>query len=327
MGLLLTAPAGNDLPFDEALCEQGRNFNNKIWNAFRLVKGWETADIEQTDTERAGIEWFYSRLFNTVNQMDELFSKYRISEALMEIYKLFWDEFSAWYLEIAKPEYGKPISRKTYESTLYFFDCLLRLLHPFMPFITEELWQNLAERKEGESIMIAAIPATTEYVCQPTLDAFETVKDIIAGIRTVRLQKNIGQREPVELYYRGEHDNRFDGIIRKLGIVTKIAEIAAVSNNSDADKTKLTSYSPFMVETTEYNVPVEINVEEEIARMRKEIAYQEGFIESVMKKLGNEKFVANAKPEVVANERKKKADAESKIMTLREGIDNLNKYF
>lgn len=316
MGLLLTAPAGNDIPFDDTLCEQGRNFNNKIWNAFRLVKGWEVADIEQPETAKAAIKWFDSILAKTVAEMDDLFSKYRLSEALMAVYKLFWDEFSAWYLEIAKPAYQQPIDRATYDATLGFFDALLRLLHPFMPFITEELWQNLADRKEGESIMVSLQPKLKAFD-EAILTDFEKIKEVIAGVRTIRLQKNIPNKDQLQLQIVGEATNSYDAVVSKLCNLSSIETVTEKAAGSIS----------FLVGTTEYAVPMAnlINVDEEIAKMEAEIKYFEGFIVSVMKKLGNEKFVANAKAEIVENERKKKADAESKIASLKESIATLKK--
>jgi valyl-tRNA synthetase len=311
LGMLLTAPAGNDLPYDDSLCEQGRNFNNKIWNAFRLVKGWEVADIEQPESARMAVKWFDAQLNKTLIEIDDLFSKYRLSEALMAVYKLFWDEFSSWYLEMAKPAYQKPIDRTTYESTLGFFDSLLKVLHPFMPFITEELWQALEERKAGESIMVVMQPKAT-HVDEKLITEFEYAKEIIAGLRTVRLQKNIPNKESLNLQIAGEHKADFDAVVLKLGNLETIESVTE----------KAAASISFLVGTTEFSIPMGnlINAEEEIAKMEAEIIYFEGFIESVMKKLGNERFVANAKPEVVEAERKKKADAESKIASLKEGI-------
>jgi valyl-tRNA synthetase len=316
LGMLLTAPAGNDLPYDDSLCEQGRNFNNKIWNAFRLVKGWEVADIEQPESARMAVKWFDAQLNKTLIEIDDLFSKYRLSEALMAVYKLFWDEFSAWYLEMAKPAYQQPIDRTTYEATLGFFDSLLKVLHPFMPFITEELWQAIEERKDGESIMVVLQPKAT-VVDEKLITEFEYAKEIIAGIRTVRLQKNIPNKESLNLQIVGEHKADFDAVVSKLGNLETIESVTE----------KAAASISFLVGTTEFSIPMGnlINAEEEIAKMEAEIVYFEGFIESVMKKLGNERFVANAKLEVVEAERKKKADAESKIASLKEGIAALKK--
>lgn len=317
MGLLLTAPAGNDLPFDESLCEQGRNFNNKIWNAFRLVKGWEVSDsIEQPESSRIAIEWFQNVLAKTASELDDLFGKYRLSEALMSLYKLFWDEFSSWYLEMAKPAYQQPIDKKTYEATLGFFDSLLRLLHPFMPFITEELWQALAERKAGESIMVSEMPKEVSF-SNDLIDTFEKVKEVIAGVRTIRLQKNIPNKEELSLDVIGQYNTDFDSVISKMGNLTSINIVA------EKDPTSVS----FLVGTTEFSVPLgnNIDIEAELKRLNDELKYLEGFLKSVAAKLSNEKFVANAKPEIVENERKKQADAESKIKTIKESIANLNK--
>lgn len=317
MGLLLTAPAGNDLPFDESLCEQGRNFNNKIWNAFRLVKGWEVSDsIEQPESSRIAIEWFQNVLAKTASELDDLFGKYRLSEALMSLYKLFWDEFSSWYLEMAKPAYQQPIDKKTYEATLGFFDSLLRLLHPFMPFITEELWQALAERKAGDSIMVSEMPKEVSF-SNDLIDTFEKVKEVIAGVRTIRLQKNIPNKEELSLEVIGQYNTDFDSVISKMGNLTSINTVA------EKDPTSVS----FLVGTTEFSVPLgnNIDIEAELKRLNDELKYLEGFLKSVAAKLSNEKFVANAKPEIVENERKKQADAESKIKTIKESIANLNK--
>lgn len=317
MGMLLTSPAGNDLPFDEGLCEQGRNFNNKIWNAFRLVKGWEVdSTIEQPESAKIAIDWFKNIFAKTIGEMDDLFSKYKLSEALMTVYKLFWDEFSSWYLEMVKPAYQQPIDAKTYEATLGFFDSLLRVLHPFMPFITEELWQAITERKEGESIMVSDMPKDIESD-SALIDAFEKVKETIAGVRTIRLQKNIPNRDELSLEVVGEYNSDYDSVISKMCNLTSINTV----NEKDA-----TAVS-FLVGTTEFSVPLgsNIDVEEELAKLNEELKYLEGFLISVQKKLGNEKFVANAKPEIVENERKKQADAESKIKTIKESIANLSK--
>ncbi|MDR2955739.1 MAG: valine--tRNA ligase [Prevotella sp.] len=316
MGMLLTSPAGNDLPFDESLCEQGRNFNNKIWNAFRLVKGWEVNDsIEQPESSKIAIEWFTNILAKTIGEMDDLFSKYRLSEALMGVYKLFWDEFSSWYLEMVKPAYQQPIDKKTYEATLGFFDSLLRLLHPFMPFITEELWQALSGREEGESIMVSAMPADTEFNAD-LIDAFDKVKETIAGIRTIRLQKNIPNKEELSLEVTGEYTPVFNSVISKMG------NLASVKLVVEKDPTA----ASFLVGTTEFSIPLgnNIDIEAELKKLNEELVYLEGFLKSVTNKLSNEKFVANAKPEIVENERKKQADAESKIKTIKESIKNLS---
>ncbi len=314
MGMLLTAPAGNDLLYDDSLCEQGRNFNNKIWNAFRLVKGWEVADVQQSEAAKIAIEWFDSQISKTMLEVDDLFSKYRLSEALMAVYKLFWDEFSSWYLEMVKPAYQKPIDRATYQATLGFFDSLLKMLHPFMPFITEELWQALEVRQPGESIMIQLMPKAKQ-VDEKLIASFEKVKEIIAGVRTIRLQKNIPNKETLSLQITGAHATDYDAVINKLCNLESIEVVDAKSANAVA----------FLIGTTEYAIPMGnlMNVEEEIKKMQDEINYLEGFLQSVMKKLGNERFVQNAKPEIVENERKKLDDAESKIASLKESIAGL----
>ena len=311
LGMLLTSPAGNDLPYDDSLCEQGRNFNNKIWNAFRLVKGWEHREMEQPESAKVAVEWFDAILNKTLAEVDDLFGKYRLSEALMAVYKLFWDEFSSWYLEMIKPAYQQPIDNETYRATLGFFDSLLKILHPFMPFITEELWQALEERNQGDSIMIQRMP-TAKAVDEKLIAEFEKTKEIVAGIRTIRLQKNIPNKETLNLQINGEHQSRFDSVIGKLCNLESIQKTAEKAVGSVS----------FLVGTTEYVVPMGnlINAEEEIRKMEDEIAYLEGFLQSVLKKLGNEKFVANAKPEIVEAERKKQADAESKIASLKESI-------
>ena len=324
LGMMLTSPAGNDLPYDDSLCEQGRNFNNKIWNAFRLVKGWDLpptpssggGEVQQPESARIAIQWFEAKLNQTLLEIDDLFEKYRLSEALMAVYKLFWDEFSAWYLEMVKPAYQQPIDRVTYEATLGFFDTLLKVLHPFMPFITEELWQALEERKDGESIMIEMMPKAKE-VDEKLITEFEYAKEIIAGVRTIRLQKNIPNKELLNLQIIGTHNADFDPIVTKMGNLESIEQVVDKAAGSIS----------FLVGTTEFSIPMGslINAEEEIAKMEADILYYEGFISSVLKKLGNEKFVANAKAEVVDAERKKQADAESKIASLREGIAGLKK--
>ena len=311
MGLMLAAPAGNDILYDDSLCEQGRNFNNKIWNAFRLVKGWEVADGEQPEYAKIAVKWFDAVLNKTLAEVDDLFGKFRLSEALMAVYKLFWDEFSSWYLEMVKPAYGQPIDRATYEATLGFFDTLLRLLHPFMPFITEELWQHIAERKDGESIMTAQLPKAGE-IDEATIAAVNTAKEIIAGVRTVRLQKNIPNKEALELQQVATAE------VPVLPIVMKLANLSAVNNVTEKDATA----ASFLVGTTEYAVPLgnNINVEEELKKLEADLKYNEGFLQSVLKKLSNEKFVNNAPAKVIEMERKKQADAEAKIATLKESI-------
>lgn len=316
MGLMLAAPAGNDIMYDDSLCEQGRNFCNKIWNAFRLVKGWEIGDTtEQPESARKGIEWFAAVLNNTIAEVDDLMGKFRISEALMAIYKLFWDEFSSWYLEVVKPAYGQPIDKATYEATLGFFDTLLRLLHPFMPFITEELWQHLAERKPGESIMYAQLPKV-ETTDAPVIAGFETLKEVIAGIRTIRKQKQIAQKEALQLNIKGNHNNELDSILSKMGNLSAINTV----NEKEA------SAAAFIVGATEYSVPLQdkINVEEELAKLNKDLEYYTKFLAGVEKKLSNEKFVNNAPEAVVAVERKKQSDANEKIAAIKASIAALS---
>ena len=317
MGMMLSAPAGNDILFDDALCEQGRNFNNKIWNAFRLVKGWEVADIEQPEYARLATEWFDAMLTKTAAEVDDLFGKYRLSEALMAVYKLFWDEFSSWYLEMVKPAYGQPIDKATYEKTLGFFDTLLKLLHPFMPFITEELWQHIYDRKEGESIMTQILNVAGNYD-ETIISQFEAVKEVIGGIRTIRLQKNIAQKEALTLEVVGESPvSKYNAVIAKLCNLSAINAVAAKAEGAAA----------FMVGTTEYAVPLGnlINVEEELKKLEADLKYQEGFLQSVLKKLSNEKFVSKAPANVIDMERKKQADAETKIAALKESIAALKK--
>ena len=318
MGLMLAAPAGNDILYDDSLCEQGRNFCNKIWNAFRLVKGWQVDNtLAQPQSSAIAIQWFDAKLSQTLEEIQDLFSKFRLSEALMAAYKLFWDEFSSWYLEAVKPAYQQPIDAATYHSTLDFFDSLLRILHPFMPFITEELWQHLAARKEGESIMVARMPEPKEYDAH-VIEQFETTKQIISGIRAIRLQKNIANREPLTLQIlRGLHDDANNSVIVKLSNLAQIDRVSEKDANS----------ATFLVGTTEYAVPLgnNIDVEAELQKLEADLQYMQGFLRTVMGKLGNERFVNNAPENVVALERKKKADAESKIKSIEERIAELRK--
>lgn len=317
MGMMLSAPAGNDILFDDALCEQGRNFNNKIWNAFRLVKGWEVADAEQPRYAAIATKWFGEMLAKTTAEVNDLFGKYRLSEALMAVYKLFWDEFSSWYLEMVKPAYGQPIDKKTYEQTLKYFESLLKLLHPFMPFITEELWQHIYDRKDGESIMTQQLDESTASD-ENLIAQFEVVKEVIGGIRTIRLQKNISQKEALELQIVGENP-----IAAFNPIASKLCNLTAI----DTVENKAEGAASFMVGTTEYAVPLGnlINVEEELKKLEADLNYQEGFLQSVLKKLGNEKFVSKAPANVIEMERKKQADAETKIAALKESIAALSK--
>ena len=321
MGILLSAPAGNDILYDDSLCEQGRNFCNKIWNCFRMIKSLEVADIEQPETSKYAIDWFSAQLAHTEAEIADLFSKYRLSEALMAIFKLYCDEFSGWYLEMIKPAYQQPIDKATYEATLAFFDRLLRVLHPFMPFITEELWQNLYDRKPGESIMTANQTNETltrenrnEATTRATREQYETIldftaylKQIITEIRAVRASKNIPQKERLTLI----SPEPLNALVDKLANV-EVAVNGEVSGNA----------SKFIVGTTEFAIPMDafINVEEELKKLEADLAHQQGFLRGVMAKLSNERFVQNAKPEIVALEQKKKSDAEARIEAIQAAI-------
>ena len=318
MGMMLSAPAGNDILFDEALCEQGRNFCNKIWNAFRLLKGWEVdADVAVPEASALAMQWFEAKQNAVAAEVADLFSKYRLSEALMAVYKLFWDEFSSWYLEMVKPAYGQPICKEVYDRTIGFFDNLLHLLHPFMPFITEELWQHLCERREGESLMVSPMMPLAAYD-DVLLQQFEVVKEVISNVRAIRLQKNIAQKEALELQVVGSNVvAAFDAVLSKM---CNLSAIHVVEN-------KVEGAAAFMVGTTEYAVPLGnlVDVEAEIARMEAELKHKEGFLQGVLKKLSNEKFVNNAPAAVIELERKKQADAESIIKSLKESIAALKK--
>ena len=324
MGILLSAPAGNDILYDDSLCEQGRNFCNKIWNCFRMMKGLEVADIPQPETSKYAIQWFDAKLGETSANIADLFSKYRLSEALMEIYKLYCDEFSGWYLEMIKPGYQQPIDRATYEATMAFFDRLLVLLHPFMPFITEELWQNLYERKPGESIMVAQLNdsktcriiegLSEEYRAntESILDNTETLKEIIAGGRNIRASKNIPQKERLTL-------------ISPTELNPLVAKLANVDVTTKGDSTG--NAAKFIVGTTEYAIPMDayINVDEEINKLEADLQHQQGFLRGVQAKLGNERFVQNAKPEIVELERKKEHDALARIEAIENQLKQLRK--
>ena len=324
MGMMLSAPAGNDILFDEALCEQGRNFNNKIWNAFRLVKGWTVSDdAPQEGASHLAVAWFEAKLKEANAELDDHFSKYRISDALMVVYKLFWDEFSSWYLEMVKPAYvngkAQPIDRTTYDATLRFFDILLKMLHPFMPFITEELWQALYERKAGESIMRENLhldaPNADEII---VINNVENIKQVISGVRTIRAQKNIAQKEKLTLQVINSQ------ILGKYGdAVVKMANLESIVSVSE----KASTASTFMVGTTEYAVPLGdmIDIEAEIAKAEAQLQHLESFLAGVRKKLSNERFVANAPVAVVAMERKKESDSLEKIATLQETIAELKR--
>ena len=319
MGMMLSAPAGNDILFDESLCEQGRNFNNKIWNAFRLVKQWQTADIPQPEACKTAVSWFEAKLQEVNAELNDLFSKYRISEALMAVYRLFWDEFSSWYLEMVKPAYQQPIDQLTYDATLRFFENLLEMLHPFMPFITEELWQHIYDRKEGESIMVKVmhIDAPTEEGRKLVAD-IELVKQITSGVRAVRNSKNIPQKDALELQMVGK--NNFEAYS---DVICKMANLKAINVVAE----KAADASAFMVGTDEFAVPLGdmIDVAAEIEKQEAQLKHLEGFLMGVMKKLQNERFVANAPEAVVALERKKQSDSEEKIAALKESIAELKK--
>jgi len=319
MGMMLSAPAGNDILFDEALCEQGRNFNNKIWNAFRLVKGWEVSDQPQPEASRIACQWFEAKLRQTNEELNDLFSKYRISEALMAVYRLFWDEFSSWYLEMVKPAYGSPIDSHTYNATLRYFETLLNMLHPFMPFITEELWQHIAERKEGESIMCQCLKIDAPTEADNKLNAdIEVVKQIVSGVRMVRNQKNIAPKEQLSLQAIGQnHYVQYDDVVTKMANIDKVEVV----------KEKSADTAQFMVGTDEYAVPIGnlVDVEAEIKKQEAQLAHLEGFLAGIKKKLSNERFVANAPEAVVALERKKQSDSEEKIAALKASIEELKK--
>ena len=319
MGMMMAAPAGNDILFDEALCEQGRNFCNKIWNAFRLVQGWQVAEIEQPETARLAIDWFGAQLRISAAEIADLFKKYRLSEALMEVYRLFWDEFSAWLLEMVKPAYGQPIDVTTYKAVIGYFEDLLHLLHPFMPFITEELWQHICTRQEGESIMVSkqeiAAPAENDAVLVSKVDK---VKAIIAGVRAIRNSKNIAQKETLSLQVVGANPvEEYNCVVEKMANVDGVEVVTEKGNGA----------SSFMVDTTEFAVLLGglIDVEAEIEKAENELTRLQGFLAGIDKKLSNERFVAGAPAAVVELERKKKADAETKIAVLQETIASLKK--
>jgi valyl-tRNA synthetase len=317
VGMLLTAPAGNDLPFDPALCEQGRNFSNKVWNALRLTQGWNINDeLEQPETNSLGIEWFEARYNKTAKEIDAYFAKYRLSDALMAVYKLIWDDFCSWYLEIVKPPYQQPIDRKTYEATITFFENLMKLLHPFMPFLTEEIWHMLRERQQGDDIIIAQL-SEWQRSNNKVIHAFEKAEEVIIGIRKVRAEKNIPNKESIDLkLQKGKHDeSHFYPVVSKLGNVAYIEEVEEKPDNAIT----------FIVGAQEYYIPLTegVDVEAEVAKLQEELNYTEGFLKSVMKKLSNERFVSNAPEAVVEKERKKQADAEARIKVIKEQLSGL----
>ena len=319
MGMMLSAPAGNDILFDDALCEQGRNFCGKIWNAFRLVRGWTVSDQAPVpEASAVAIRWFTAKEQAVATEVADLFGKYRLSEALMAVYKLFWDEFSSWYLEVIKPAYGQPVARPVYEATVGFFDALLHLLHPFMPFITEELWQHLDERQEGESLMVSSMQPLQAYD-EGIIARFEAVKEVVTAVRAIRLKRNIPQKEALTLQVVGESNpvEEMDAVILKMCNLTAIETVSAKPEGA----------AGFLVGTANFCVPLGnlIDVEAEIARMEAELHHKEAFLQGVMRKLGNEKFVAHAPAAVIELERKKQADAESIITSLRESIAALRR--
>ena len=314
VAMMLSSSAGNDVMFDEALCEQGRNFGNKIWNAYRLINGWTVDEtLTQSDNNALAVEWFRNAFAKALAEIEDNFSSYRISEAFMRIYKLFWDDFSGWYLEMVKPAYGSPADRKTIDATRHYFDMLMRLIHPFMPFVTEEIWQDLAPRAKGESIMYAPAPAVEQWD-EALLARFELVKEAITGIRNVRKQKNIAQKQPLTLKVIA--DENYPAAYAP--VIVKMGNISAIETVTEKDP----AAAAFIVKTTQYFVPLGDNIdrEAETKRLTADLEYLEGFLASVMKKLSNERFVNSAPEKVVANERAKKADAEAKIAAIREQL-------
>jgi valyl-tRNA synthetase len=320
IGMLFMSPAGNDLLFDEALCEQGRNFSNKIWNALRLVSNW-TVDpgLKTSGNNKTAVDWFENRLNEALEQLEDHFSKFRMSDALMTAYKLTWDEFSSWYLEMVKPEYQQPIDRETYDRTIIFFETLMKVLHPFMPFITEEIWHQLGTRGQGQDIIVADYPKPGKFKAE-LLKHFDLEREVIIAIRNERGNKNISPKEKIVLYVRKNHgqqpDTYFDEVVIKMG-------------NLDGLKyteEKINGAASFIVGSTEFFIPLEaetIDIGAEIARLEKDLEYARGFLATVMLKLGNEKFVSSAPPKVVEIEKKKQADAESKIRVIEAQLENL----
>ncbi len=316
LAMLMSSSAGNDVMFDEALCEQGRNFGNKIWNAYRLLNGWEVKEQEQPACNRMAVAWFNEKLSETLREVEADFRQYRISEACMTLYKLFWDEFSGMYLEMVKPAFGQPIDATTMEATKRFFDALMRMLHPFMPFITEEIWQDLAPRKQEESICVASMPTASEE--QPALLArFELAREVISSVRNIRNQKNLPQKEQLTL--KVVEDENYPAEFAP--VIMKLANLTAIEPTTEKDPTA----AAFIVKTTQYFVPLAgmIDTEAEVKKLEEELKYFEGFLRSVMAKLSNERFVQNAPEKVVANERAKQADAEAKIAAIKEQLTAL----
>ena len=312
VAMMLSSSAGNDVMFDEALCEQGRNFGNKIWNAYRLISMWQVDEqLAQSENNRLSVEWFGHTLSKAIVEINDLFESYRISEAFMRIYKLFWDEFSGWYLEMVKPAYQQPADKATMEATRHYFDMLMRLVHPFMPFVTEEIWQDLAERKQGESIMYAPMPVAEE-VNEALLARFALATEVITGIRNVRKQKNIAQKNALTLNVIEDENYPKE----YAPVIAKMCNLEAIEAITEKDPTA----DAFIVKTTQYFVPMgdQIDVEAEMKKLTDELTYLEGFLASVMKKLSNERFVQSAPEKVVANERAKQSDAEAKIAAIKE---------
>jgi valyl-tRNA synthetase len=320
VGMLLCSPAGNDLLFDESLTEQGRNFGNKIWNAFRLVKLWETDDkIPQPESAKAAIRWFDSKLNQVMGVMESNYAKFRLSEVLMNVYKLFWDEFSSWYLEIIKPAHKQPIDKETYESTIDFLDKLVHLLHPFMPFITEEIWHLIKQRDDNESLMVSGMPVHSKYDTG-LIRRFDLAKEVVTSVRMIRNEKNIPLKNQLEVYYKvsdGKYNSSLDPVICRLASISSVNEIAGKIENS----------ASFRIRNVEYYIPLgELhNVEEELGKLEKELAYSRGFLDTVIRKLQNERFVQNAPKEVIEKEQAKKNDAENKILALERQIADLKK--
>jgi valyl-tRNA synthetase len=318
VGMLLTSPAGNDLPFDESLCEQGRNFTNKIWNALRLVKGWEVDNtIEQPDSSKVAIQWLEAKLNDTIKQLEDHFSKYRISDALMSTYKLIWDDFCSWYLEMIKPAYQKPIDKLTLNSTIEFFERIMKIAHPFVPFISEEVYQILNERTEDDSIMISNMPEASR-VNRKILEQFDFAKEVINATRSVRASKNIPMKESMELLIKKNNQNpdlTFDSTIAKLCNLSKLDYVDKKADGANS----------FLIKSTEFYIPLSdnIDVEAEIKKLEEELKYTNGFLNSISKKLSNERFVNNAPEKVVAMERKKQADAEARIAVIEEQLKTL----
>ena len=317
MGILISSPAGNDLPFDTSQCEQGRNFTNKIWNAFRLLSSWESKDMVQPESSIKAIEWFDAKFNETLGTINELFEKFKISEALMAIYKLVWDDFCSWYLEIVKPGYKQPIDSKTLQQTVGYFEKLLKVLQPYTPFVAEELWHLIAKREEGDDIITAEWPQV-QNVDQKVLSSFEKAMEVITHIRNVRKKNNIANKVKIELIIKlnAAIDKSMDGVIAKMGNLSSLAYTEEKVNNANG----------FIVSSNEYFIPFgeSIDVEAEKAKLTEELKYTEGFLTSVQKKLGNERFMAGAPEKVVAIEKKKEADALSKISVLKEKLSSLN---